>query len=232
MRANFLRYLALVLMLAASPSLYALPHDYKASGVFSIILHRGGTAYWLAHNHLIVAAANQAKIELNVSPAMLESGTLHVAVEAKNLIVDDPQLHEAWDKRIRELAILDENFIHLKEDDRVKVRTDMLADDQLNAAVFPEIQADVVDIKKAPGTKGQVAFTHSAVLRLTVHGQTKAVPVMASIRLEGGELEVEAVGTADLRDFGITPISIMLGAVRVLPNFDIYANFRAKAISL
>jgi hypothetical protein len=34
----------------------------------------------------------------------------------------------------------------------------------------------------------------------------------------------------DLRDFGITPMSIMLGAVRVLPNFDIYANFRAKTI--
>jgi polyisoprenoid-binding protein YceI len=225
-----LRIAVVLFVFISSPLAAAQLHGAEAAGVFSVILHRGGTTYWLAHNHLMVADAREAKVELNVEPTKLESGEFRVVIDVQKLIVDDAALHQKWNKRIRDLAILNEDFIDLSLDDRTKIRSQMLAEDQLAAAMFPQIKAELVNLKSLPSTRGQVSFNYAGVLRMTIRGKTKEIPVQANVHVDGDNLSVEAAGISDLTDFGIIPISIMLGAIKVLPEFEIYANFRTKLI--
>ena len=213
----------LVPHLADAAPLHAVPSD----GIFAVVLHRGGAASFLSHNHLITAAAKDSKVDLYVDPDHIEASTFRASINAQNLVVDDPAAHTQWIKRIRELDILDEDFKTLSPDDRIEVKTHMLGADQLDAAKFPTIEGELVQLTKNADKKDPSSFTHTAKLRLTVHGQTREVPVLANVALDGKTLSVEATGTADLNDFGITPVSIMLGAIQVLPNFHIYANFHA-----
>ncbi|MCX6106848.1 MAG: YceI family protein [Proteobacteria bacterium] len=226
----FLRIAVVLFVFISSPLAAAQLHGAEAEGIFSVILHRGGTTYWLAHNHLMVADAREAKIELNVEPTKPEGGEFRVVIDVQKLIVDDGALHQKWNKRIRELAILNEDFIDLSLDDRTKIRSQMLAEDQLSAAMFQEIKAELVNLKSSPSTRGLVSFNYAGVLRMTIRGKAKEIPVQANVHVDGDSLSVEAAGVSDLTDFGITPISIMLGAIKVLPEFEIYANFRTKLI--
>jgi hypothetical protein len=203
----------------------APPRALPLTGTFAVILHRGGAASWLSHNHLIVADAQSASSEGLINLNAIETSSLKMTVNPQKLIVDDPNLHSLWIKRLRELAILDEDFKTLDDDDRNTVRTEMLSDEQLDSSKYTVITGEVLDIKKQDGRQGSENFNYQATLRFTVHGMTKEIPVKANITKVGSDLKVEAVGSADLNDFGIKPISIMLGAIKVLPSFDLYANF-------
>jgi hypothetical protein len=225
--------LVFLILVAGFSATVARSAPYKGTepeGIFSVILHRGGTAYWLAHNHLMVADAKDANIDLQVEPANIEDGQFRITIDNQRLIVDDTVLHQQWNKRIRELGILSEDFIDLKNDDREKIRSQMLAQDQLDVVNFPKIQGELISLKKGGGSKWQVHFTHNGLLRMVIHGRTQDIPVLANVKLDSDYLSVEAVGSADLNDFGIKPMSALLGAVRVLPEFDIYANFRVRLV--
>jgi YceI-like protein len=106
----------------------------------------------------------------------------------------------------------------LSPDKRQQVQERMLGPEVLDSTRFPQIIFESTNVE--PAGQGRLVVGG----RLSLHGVTR--PVLASVRKEDGRY----VGTCTLRqqDFGITPISIAGGTVKVKDelkiDFDIRAN--------
>ena len=82
---------------------------------------------------------------------------------------------------------------------------------------------DVLETKKYPTARFAAAVGASAVAgQLTLHGQT--MPVRCTLK----ETEKERIAEAwlDVRDFGITPYSAMLGTLKVKPKVQVVVTVK------
>jgi YceI-like domain len=106
--------------------------------------------------------------------------------------------------RAGSLAVLDPK---LPADKRAEVQTRMLGPEVLDSRKYPDITFTSTTIEQAAGGEDRWRVTG----RLTIHGETR--PVSFTVARQGGRYR----GTATLkqRDFGIEPISIAGGTVKV-----------------
>ena len=123
-----------------------------------------------------------------------------IARGAFNESADQPSVELQVDAR--QLQALDPE---LSAKDRAEVQQTMLGPSVLDTANFPEIRFHSLSIEKAGAGKWRV---HGD---LTLHGQTH--PVLAEVTGEPGHYR----GSAAVRqmDFGITPVSVAGGAIKV-----------------
>jgi polyisoprenoid-binding protein YceI len=123
--------------------------------------------------------------------APIASGTVNEAAQTVELRVESAKL-----------TVLDPN---LSESKRAQVQQEMTGPHVLDAGRFPEISFRSTHISQDKPSTWQVTGD------LTLHGQTRSITMHVNGR--GGRYH----GTATLKqtDFGITPISIAGGAVKV-----------------
>ncbi len=202
----------------------AVPLVFTDESVFAVVTHRGGLAGSLAHNHFITANEYLADFVYDASDP--SQSTLRFSTLVEDLIVDDPEQQAAWIDRIRALGLLEE-FGDLSENDRNKVRREMLDDDQLDPDNHPLIAAVLTGLAEQPRRIGEVDFTHVATVEVTVHGTTVTREVPLRYESEGDDLRIEAVGHFKFEEFGIEPYSAFLGTVKVQNEFEIYLNLKA-----
>ena len=198
---------------------------FADESLFAVITHRGGLAGSLAHNHFVTADRYLA--DFLYDGADPTRSTLRFSTLVEDLTVDDPQLQSAWIDRVRTLGIVEE-FGDLSENDRTKVRGEMLDEDQLDPDNFPLIAALLRGISEQPNRVGEVDFTHVATVEVTVHGTTVTRDVPLRYEEEGDGLRIEAVGRFQFEEFGIEPYSAFLGTVKVQNDFEIYLNLKAE----
>jgi hypothetical protein len=117
--------------------------------------------------------------------------------------------------RTADLRVLDPNLSPAK---RAEVQTRMMGTEVLNAAQFSEITFASSRVDPEGEDRWRVAG------ELAIHGQTR--PVTLTVTLRGGHFRGAAV--IRQRDFGIEPISIVGGTVKVKDElrveFDIVAR--------
>ena len=115
----------------------------------------------------------------------------------------------------RRMKVLDPT---LSADKRRQVQERMLGPEVLNSTRFPQITFESTSV--APAGQAQVLVSG----QLSLHGVTREVS--ASVRKEGERY----VGTCTLkqRDFGITPVSIAGGTVKVKDELKIEFDVRAN----
>lgn len=106
---------------------------------------------------------------------------------------------------------------HLSPDKRQQVQERMLGPEVLDATRFPQITFESTNVEPAQDQ----LLVHG---QLSLHGVTR--PVSASVRKQEGRY----VGTCTLkqRDFGIRPISIAGGTVKVKDELKIEFDIRAS----
>jgi len=116
----------------------------------------------------------------------------------------------------RQMKVLDPK---LSPDKRQQVQDRMLGPDVLDPVRYPQITFASTHVDGA----GQTEFLVTG--QLSLHGVTR--PISARVRKENGRY----VGTCILkqRDFGITPISIAGGTVKVKDELKIEFDIRASA---
>lgn len=216
--------LLLALPLAAATLFQPVP----AETTFAVVTRKAGIASGLSHDHLVIAPPASTIATLNVDTAALELGHFAVTIKANALTIDEPADHQKWSKRLRELGAMDEDFKEIEAAERKEIRADMLGADQLDVVKFPEIAAEVLSLAKTTGKIGSVASTHTANVKFTIHGKSVTKSVPAIIKMNGDVLDVESLAQAQLTEFGIEPVSIMLGAIQVRDAFAIYVRFTAK----
>jgi polyisoprenoid-binding protein YceI len=182
-----------------------------ARSEIAVVVFKGGAASMLAHDHVVRAARWQATLDVSVDPVALAAD---VRVDATGLEIDEPEA--------RTRHGLDGT---LSDGDRATVRATMLGAGQLDVARYPEIRFSAAEIDRAadPGGAGTAAAGGAFRLagELHLHGRTKRVSLPLAIARDGDAFTARGRVRVKQSDFGITPYSAFLGAVRTQDEVEI-----------
>lgn len=188
--------LAVILVCSAVAFAFPRPQAHKPFSVDSsqskleIQVGRDGFFKSLGHDHLI--SAKNLSGEVTYDPQKLESSKVIFTVETKSLTVMDPGESEK---------------------DRAEVQSTMLGEKVLDASKFPEIRFASESIQNVHTSGQSTDFTLAGTLSL--HGVDKKISFPLHLAADSGKLR--ATGDVSLlqTDFGITPIKVGGGAVKV-----------------
>lgn len=209
------------------PVLAADPKTHRTltleEGTFAVVTYKRGLMERFAHNHLVVAPKVTARITLPPQGENLAQGTFEATCQAKELVVDDPELQKKVHPRLTKAGI-DVGFSQITPENRSQIFKNMIAMDQLWADKHPTIRVELKRLTEKP----KDTWTHEGTLDMTVRGVTKTLTVPARVTWQGNLLEVEAaLAKEPFKDFSIKPYSTLLGAVGNGPDFSLYAHFKA-----
>lgn len=193
--------------------------------LFAIVTHKTGLAAKLAHNHLV--AARQFNASMTAHPKKINEGTFIFKTKVNDLEFDRSDLQKQWFPTIKTLGWLSEPFSPLKDSDRETIRENALAEDQLNAKNFPEIEARIESISDETNTIGEKSFAKKARVAVTIIGKTVKRDLFANISIKDQDVSVEAVGDFKFSEFGIKPYKALMGALGNDDAFNMIVSFRA-----
>jgi len=173
---------------ASTPAQYSI--DSQKSKI-EIQVAREGFFKAFGHDHLV--SAPQFSGAIRMDPAKLEESSVNLTIEAKSLTVVDPGESDK---------------------DRKDVQDTMLGEQVLDVARYPEIHFASSSVEVVSGKKDLYQLQVEGTL--TLHGTKKPVTVPVRLQIgDGGALSAFAEVSLLQIDFGITPIKIAGGTVRV-----------------
>ncbi len=165
-------------------------------------------------------AVKQSTITIHVHKAGLLSrfGHNHTVMAPVSKVTIDP---EAMSVEIvvlsKEMKVTD---TEVSDKDRAQIQADMLGPKVLNAARFPEIRFKSSRIEPAGGGHFHVTGT------LDLHGVSKEV----ALEMTGGPDHYQGKTKLKQTDFGIEPISVAGGAVKVKDELDLDLDIYAASV--
>jgi polyisoprenoid-binding protein YceI len=142
------------------------------------------------HDHLI--AARQVSGEVRLDPQKIEQSSVRLQVPTKSITVIDPGESEK---------------------DRKEVQTTMEGEKVLDVAKFPEVTFTSTRISAAKKTSDGWEFTLSG--KLNLRGVEKPVTFPLHVRADNNELRAEGEVSILQTDYGITPVKVGGGTVKV-----------------
>ncbi len=181
--------------------------DPEASQI-RLLVFRDGPMARVGHNHVM---AGQVRGELYVSDTAAASGfRIEIPVESMQVDASAPRAEEG-----------DEFAATVSEQARKGTRDHMLGPDVLDAARYPLIRIESVALR-GPRWNPDVSA------RITVRGRTSELEFPAAVFGQGDTLIVVAAFRVLQTDLGITPYSILGGAIKVRDAIDIRVRLVAR----
>ena len=176
--------------------------DAKRSLVV-IEVRRGGPFAQAGHDHVVVSHDVQGFVAPKAARA-------DVYVKLDLLVVDEPALRSeaGFDTQISEAAI-------------VATRENMLGR-VLHADEHPFALVSVAGVDA----------NRYLDVAITLHGATRNMRVPAELKMSADELSVAGSLALDQSDFGITPLSLLGGALQVQDRINIRFSIRAHRLEL
>lgn len=194
-RASALLVLLLVLSLSPSTAVAAEYVIRLEQSELVVLLFKTGFAAAFAHDHVVRATRFSGSI--SGDPGNPATAAVRVTVPAEALAADEPET-----RKKHGLAG------DLSESDRQDIQATMRGDRQLDVAKYPDIGFRSVSIE--PRAAGDFLLTGD----FTLHGTTRRITMPVIGRLSDGALRATGSFEFNQSDFGITPVSLFLGAVR------------------
>lgn len=173
----------------------------SSHSLVSITVRRAGSLARLGHDHVIASHELQGYVAPRLGRA-----DLYVALD--RLSVDEPAL--------RAKAALD---TQPSAADIEATRANML-NKLLQTSLHPFA---LIQAHASPEADGDVLLA----LELTLHGVTRSLSVPARIRRTPSEFHISGSLSIDQSSFGITPLSILGGAIQVRDRLEL--NFEVRA---
>ncbi len=168
-------------------------------------VYKEGFFQAFGHDHLMAARDFSGRVLFDADKIGNSSVTLRVA--ARSIMVADPGESEK---------------------DRGTVQATMLGNKVLDAARFPEIVFTSTGVTKVETQAEGSSITLAGILQL--HGIEKSMSLPAMVRVSGDELIAKGEVFLRQTDYGITPVKIGGGAVKVKDRlrirFEIHARIR------
>jgi polyisoprenoid-binding protein YceI len=181
--------------------------DPQASEI-RLLVYRDGPMARVAHNHVI---SGKVRGEIYVSDVAAASG-FRIEIPVESFAVDAPALR----------AEEGEEFsASVSDQARKGTRDNMLGKDVLDAAHYPTILIE-------SGTLLGPRWNPDVTAHITVRGKTSELEFPAAVFEQPGSLTVIAAFRVLQSDLGITPYSILGGAVRVRDAIDIRIRLVAR----
>lgn len=208
-----------------SPAAPNLPLHGKAYRIdesrseLRILVYRAGPLAHLGHNHVMVNRSIHGVVGLAETAEQTE---FSMEVPSAAFVVDDAQARSEEGP----------DFAAAVPDDAKSGTLDhMLSTSLLDAEEFPMITVKSVAVVGAPGTRADVqdagTLTLTVTVAITVAGHESRVDVPFTLRRDSDHLT--AVGSLELRQtaLGLTPYSLMLGALQVQDAMTVKFNIVA-----
>ena len=152
--------------------------------------YREGLLKAFGHDHLI--AAKEISGEARFDAQKIEASSVRLQIATKSLTVVDPGESEK---------------------DRKEVQATMVGEKVLDVAKFPEISFTSSGVSGAKKTARGWELTISGKLKL--HGVEKPVSFPLHVQTEGAQLRGEGEISVLQTDYGITPVRVAGGTVKV-----------------
>nr|WP_315848432.1 YceI family protein [uncultured Rhodoferax sp.] len=193
---------------AASPSATRYRLDPAAS-TLHILVYRGGPMARLGHNHVVSSKNLRGSVWQGPS---LESSGFDITVPVNDLVMDDNDARAAEG----------EDFpLNVSEDAKQGTKANMLRDTLLDGARYPEIRITSVRVQGD-------AHAPVVIAALRIRDQTRQVTVPVTLQTTDGALRVVGRFEVKQSDFGITPLSIAMGALLVVDAVTIKFDLLAR----
>ena len=175
-----------------------------AKSKLELDVYKEGLFKAFGHNHLVAAKEFSGRVVLDVKKIENSSVTLRIAAGS--------------------LVVLDSGN---SEKDRRSVQSMMLGEKVLDTARFPEIVFTSAQVAKAEKLPDGWNLTVAGTLRL--HGLEKRISLPVALRLNGADLGVRGETILRQGDYGIVPVRIAGGAVKVKDAVRIRFEIHARA---
>lgn len=172
-----------------------------------ILVRRGGRLARLGHNHVLEVAGLVGEIGLSESIVQGQAGQYRMRLR---FALADMQLDRPESRREEggEFAKpLSESAIRA-------TRSNMLGAAVLDAMHYPEVEL------LASG-EAKINTVNTLSVRIRLHGEDRRVEVPVQLDLVDGRLRASGRFTIRQSDFGITPFSVMFGALQVKDTLEI-----------
>ena len=186
---------------AAARGLRVLQID-PAHSLLAITVRRGGTLARLGHDHVVASHALQGYVQP-------EQGRADLYVALDQLTVDEPALRAQAGFDTQPSAA-----------DIAATRANMLGK-VLQTSQFPFAR---IHVRTPPNASGEVMLA----LDFTLRGVTRSFSVPTRIRDERDGLHIAGELSFDQSSFGITPFSILGGAIQVQDRLELRFEVRAS----
>lgn len=199
------------------PPLAVAPDDateYRVDAPASrirFIVRRGGTLARLGHNHVILARRVDGIIRRAADPAR---STVELTLPVNDFEVDPAD----------ERAALGEGFAPVPASAVKGTRTNMLGDKVLDAARYPVVRIETVGVLP----RGDVL---DMTVRITLHGVSRDLGVPVTLAHTPGQLRAQARFPVRQTDFGMTPLSVLGGALQVEDEVEVRMDLVAVAVT-
>jgi hypothetical protein len=194
---------------AQEPLVYTL--DAAGSDIHWRV-YKAGTFARFGHNHVISVGELSGAVTYDADSSQ---STFEIAIPVAGLVIDDPVLRGRYG----------ENFSSKPSDEDIAgTRTNMLGERVLDAANYPMLRVHGRIASGAP---------EAATLAVTVDllGRSVSLMVPCSIVVEGDELVASGEFGLTHADLGMTPFSVMLGALAVGERLDFSYQVRATRVT-
>ena len=190
----------------AADSRTAYTIDSKNSKI-EIQVAREGFFKAFGHDHLVSATQFSGEVQFN--SAKVEGSSVSFTIDAKSMAVVDPGESEK---------------------DRKEVQSTMLGEQVLDVARYPQIQFSSSAVKVLSKRDGEMSLQVEGTLSL--HGVKKPLSVPVRVQLsDDGTLAAAAEVSLLQSEFGITPIKVAGGTVRVKDKLKLTFHFVARKAS-
>lgn len=177
--------------------------------LLTLLVFRGGALAKAGHNHVIASHSMTGTVWVPQDPAR---GSFEIHVPVNDFTIDEPKLR----------ALEGQEFsAEVPDSAREGTKKNMLSEPMLDGARFPEVVLRSERLES--GLEGILAQ-----VSVSVRGQMRTVTV--PVRYEIRENEVRAQGQLALKqtDLGLTPFSLLGGALRVEDEMTVKFSFVAR----
>jgi polyisoprenoid-binding protein YceI len=178
--------------------------------LLTILVFRGGALARAGHNHVIASRTMSGTAWL---PDDISRASFEVRMQVAELTIDEPELR----------ALEGSEFSTTVPDSaREGTKKNMLSESMLNGARYPEMILSSERLE--PGADAILAH-----VRVTVGGQTRTI--VAPVRYEHSGNELRARGELRLKqtELGLTPFSLLGGALHVEDEMTVKFSVLARA---
>jgi polyisoprenoid-binding protein YceI len=196
---------ALLLIVAATSAQEKSNYSVDpARSKVEIHVYKEGVFKAFGHDHEI--AAKELSGQVQFDPARIDQSTVSLKIPTKSITVIDPGESEK---------------------DRHEVQAAMEGEKVLDVAKFPEITFTSTSVTSAKKTLDGWELTLAG--KLNLHGVEKPVSFPLHVRADARELRGEGELSILQTDYGITPIKVGGGSVKVKDKLKITFNIVAAA---
>lgn len=179
------------------PSTPVAPYRVDSShSELRLLVYRAGVMSALGHDHVIV---NRALTGWVTPASSLSGASFSLTVPASGFVIDEAAA------RREEGADFSEE---IGEDAKAGTLHNMLSPAVLDAQSHPAITVQSVSVEQAPGGA-------QATVRVSVAGHESGLVVPFTVDVSPDRVRAQAAFTVQQTALGLTPFSIMLGALRV-----------------